>query len=238
MIKIALCDDDRNALPVIAGAVESACRAQGIGAELQRFSGGRALLEAMEVTSFQLVLLDIDMPDMDGIAVGKCIREKRAETEIIYVSECESRVFESFAVRPLGFVRKSNFLNDITDVLKLYAKNCLQNQDGTYIQFATRTNLLSLKREQIRYIEGSRNYQLLYLIDRSAPLEVKMTMEKLETLTVPHGFIRIHKGYLVNARYIQRIHANQVTLDDGVVLPIGRSKMGEVKYQYLALLGS
>ena len=119
----------------------------------------------------------------------------------------------------------------------LYAKNCLQTQDGAYIQFATRASLLSLKREQIRYIEGSRNYQLLHLTDRSAPLEVKMTMEKLEALTQPHGFIRIHKGYLVNYRYIQRIHATQVTLDDGVVLPIGRSKMGEVKSHYLALLG-
>lgn len=170
MIRIGLCDDDKNALPVIAGAVESACRAQGIGAELRRFSNGGALLEAMEGTPFQLVLLDIDMPELDGIAVGKRIREKRAETEIIYVSECESRVFESFAVRPLGFVRKSNFLNDITDVLKLYAKNCLQNQDGACIQFATRTSLLSLKREQIRYIEGSRNYQLLYLMALSGSI--------------------------------------------------------------------
>lgn len=236
-IKIALCDDDVNALPIIAGAADSAFRARGIRPEITRFTSGKALLEAMEKTRFQIVLLDIEMPEMDGITVGKLIRDRSDNTPIIFVSECESRVFESFLIQPLGFVRKSNFLNDIAAVAELYIKTCVQEQNSEYLEFTTRSGILTLKSKQIRYIEGSRNYQMLYTTSGPEPIEVKMTMDKLEALTEPQGFIRVHKGYLVNYRYIQRIQSNQLTLQDGTELPIGRSKIAEVKSKYISLLG-
>lgn len=235
-LKIALCDDDRTALPVIAGAAESAFRNQGIRTELQSFRSGKDLLDALTTNRFDIILLDIDMPGLDGIEVGRRIREMKNGTQIIFVSECESRVFESFEVQPLGFVRKSNFLNDIAAVVRLYIKTCVQEQTSEYMEFETRSGLLNLKIRQIRYIEGSRNYQMLYM-ESSEPTEVKMTMDKLEELLEPHGFIRIHKGYLVNSQFIQRIQNTALSLRDGTELPIGRSKMGEVKSKFLIHMG-
>lgn len=107
MLRIALCDNDKSALPVIAGAAESAFKAQGISAEVTGFTSGKELLKAIDTVPFQMVLLDIDMPELDGIEVGKRLRSKNETVEIVYVSECENRVFESFSVFPLGFVRKS-----------------------------------------------------------------------------------------------------------------------------------
>ena len=184
-IKVAMLDDDVNALPIIAGAANSAFRAKGMSPEITCFRSGKALLKALETTAFQLVMLDIEMPDMDGIAVGKSIRERGMEVPIVYVSECENRVFDSFQVRPLGFVRKSNFLNDIAAVTELYLKTCAQESTGEYLEFQTRSGLLTLKSKQIRYIEGSRNYQLLYTVSGKEPIEVKMTMDKLEAMTEP-----------------------------------------------------
>ena len=236
-IKIALCDDDIRALPVIAGAAESAFLAQGIQTEIYRFSSGEALLQAMEHTHFQLLMLDIEMPGMDGIAVGKKLRSNEDNIKIVYVSEAESRVFESFQVQPLGFVRKSNFLNDIASVVELYIKTCNQEQSSDYLELITRSGLLTLKSKNVRYIEGSRNYQLIHLEGKKEPLEVKMTMEKLEQMAEPLGFIRVHKGYLVNYQYIQRISSGEIMLIDGTEIPIGRSKLGEVKAKYLTLIG-
>lgn len=236
-LKIALCDDDRTALPVIAGAAESAFRNQGIRTELLSFLSGKALLDSMVTNRFDIILLDIDMPGLDGIEVGRRIREMKTGTQIIFVSECESRVFESFEVQPLGFVRKSNFLNDIAAVVRLYIKTCVQEQNSEYMEFETRSGLLNLKIRQIRYIEGSRNYQLLYMEDSNDPTEIKMTLDKLEEKLEPHGFIRIHKGYLVNCQFIQRIQNTSLSLQDGAELPIGRSKMGEVKSKFLIQMG-
>ena len=236
-MKIALCDDDARALPVISGAARSAFAAKGIEPELRLFSSGKKLLEELEKTHFDLLLLDIEMPGMDGIELGKKLRAMGDDTKIVYVSEAESRVFESFQVQPLGFVRKSNFLNDITAVTELYLKTSSAEDSGGYLELTVRSGLISVKSGAVRYIEGSRNYQLLYMENKPEPVEVKMTMDKLEQMTEPYGFIRVHKGFLVNYLFIHRVTGTELTLTDGTVIPVGRSKAGEVKAKYLALIG-
>ena len=236
-MKIALCDDDSRALPVISGAARSAFNAKGIDPEIRVFSSGKDLLAALEETQFQLLLLDIEMPGMDGIELGKRLRAMGDDTKIVYVSEAEFRVFESFQVQPLGFVRKSNFLNDITAVVELYLKSSNMEDSGKYLELSVRSGMVSVKSSTVLYIEGSRNYQLLYVEGKPGPIEVKMTMEKLEQMTEPYGFIRIHKGFLVNYLFIHRVTATEITLTNGTAIPIGRSKAGEVKAKYLALIG-
>lgn len=236
-MNIALCDDNVKALPIIAGAVESTFSAHNIQTVITKFTSGAELLKSMEDNHYHLLLLDIEMPGMDGIALGKTLRAKNDDTKIIYVSEAESRVFESFMVQPLAFVRKSNFLNDISAAAELYLKTAEQESKGDYLDFTTRSGILTLKTRQVCYIEGSRNYQFLYVEGREEPIEIKMTMDKLEEITGDYGFIRIHKGYLVNYQYIQHLSSTLATLQSGKQLPIGRSKGSEVKMKYLSLIG-
>lgn len=238
MIKIALCDNDERALPVVEGAVISAFRAQKLDVRTVCYRSGKELLQAMETENYHIVLLDIDMPQMDGIEVGKRIRLQKNTVEIVYVSECEDRVFEAFSVYPLGFVRKSNFLNDITDLVRLYIKKHSRSQQTEQLVFSTRTKTIILKRKMIRYIEGSGNYQLVFVNGEKEPLEIKMTMDKLEEVLDSLGFIRIHKGYLVNYIYIQKIQSGHVILKDGTELPVGRSRVKEVRSRFLSLIDS
>ena len=236
-LKIALCDDDSRALPIISGAAQSAFSARGLNPEITVFSSPKELLKALEETHFQLMLLDIEMPGMDGIELGKRLRAMGDDTRIVYVSEAESRVFESFQVQPLGFVRKSNFLNDITAVVELYLKTNSAEDSGGYLELNVRSGLATVRSSTVRYIEGSRNYQLLYVEGKPEPIEVKMTMDKLEQMTRPYGYIRVHKGFLVNYLFIHRVTATEISLTDGTLIPIGRSKAGEVKARYLELIG-
>lgn len=236
-IKVAMCDDNTKTLPIIAGAARSAFHDRGVDIDLALFTSGEKLLASMEQTRYQLILLDIEMPRMDGIAVGKKLRAMGNDTKIVFVSEAESRVFESFQVQPLSFVRKSNFLNDITDLVDLYLKTCSREEAGENLEVAVRSGVAVVKSKNIRYIEGSGNYQMLYLDGKSEPMEVKMTMDKLEQMTELLGFIRVHKGFLVNYQYIHRVMPGEIILSDGTRIPIGRSHSGEVKAKFLSLVG-
>lgn len=98
VLKVAVCDDDDCALDGIAGAAEAAFRRHGEQAAVERFHSMRQLNERMKEQRFDLLLLDIDMPKVDGIRFGLYLRENKDRTEIVYVSNREDRVFESFQV--------------------------------------------------------------------------------------------------------------------------------------------
>jgi DNA-binding LytR/AlgR family response regulator len=68
------------------------------------------------------------------------------------------------------------------------------------------------------------------------PFSIRSSLQELEQLLSPMGFIRIHKGFLVNYRYVQKITSREVTLDSGDVLPMGRDRLQQAREQYLSLM--
>lgn len=234
-LTVAICDDDKMALGVVSGAVRSAFESNGVEADIHVFPNAKKLHEAVGREEFQLIFLDIDMPGMDGIQYGKHLRRTNNATEIIYVSNCESRVFESFEVHPFGFIRKSNFLKDLSDVIRLYVAAHKNSGPSQTIDLPTHYNSrISARIENILYFEGNGIYQMLYRTD-GEPVEIVSRMEQLEISLTEHGFMRIHKGYLVNYRHIVRIDVLEVTLTTGQKLPVSRRKSKEIKQQYLQL---
>lgn len=233
-IKIAICDDDPKAIAVVLGSAEAVFTDYGFQAVFSRFSSGEALVQAMEHAAFDLVMLDINMPGMDGIAVGEQIRSKRIKTQIIYVSGCEERVFDALPLQPLGFVRKKSFLKDLEPAIALFLGTFLGSTAGE-LELVTRGGSVAVDTKKIRYIEGCRNYQLVYLDGQPEPIEIKMTMDKLEAKTENQGFLRIHRGFLVNHRCIRQLTYDDVLLADGTRLPVGQSKARAVRQQFFDL---
>lgn len=67
------------------------------------------------------------------------------------------------------------------------------------------------------------------------PVEVVSRMERLEEELAPYGFMRVHKGYLVNYAHIKRLDGQEVTVTGGEKLPLSRRKAPEIKKKYLEL---
>lgn len=168
VLKVAVCDDDDCALDGIAGAAEAAFRRHGEQAAVERFHSMRQLNERMKEQRFDLLLLDIDMPKVDGIRFGLYLRENKDRTEIVYVSNREDRVFESFQVHPFGFVRKSHFLKDIGAVIEAFlAAQRAEDKEGEQLLVPQgKSGIVSIPIHSIIYIEGSGKQQLVHLDDR------------------------------------------------------------------------
>ncbi len=203
--------------------------------EIQVFKKAVELEKKMREVTFHLLLLDIDMPGMDGIAFGKKLRQERTRADIIYVSSREDKVFDSLRVNPYGFIRKSHFLEDIPQVLGAYLEQREEGADPRIVlQLKDRTETVHI--EDILFIEGARKYQQIYLAGRANPLEVRKQMQELEEEFQDYGFIRVHKGYLVNYKHIKVFKENDVILDNGSCIPMSRRKAPEVKDQYMELM--
>ena len=77
-------------------------------------------------------------------------------------------------------------------------------------------------------------YQLLFF-HSGRQEQIASRMDHLEKVLQEHGFLRIHKGYLVNYRYITRLDKGEATLADGKRIPISRRRAKEIRQQYLQL---
>lgn len=234
-IRIAVCDDERFARDTVASAVKSIFEEHKIQTEIQIFFSAMELADYCSTHVFDLIYLDIEMPEMNGIKLGKLLRESSYSTDIIYVSNREDTVFQALKIQPFGFVRKGYFMKDLQDVTSSYISCLNKRQNEKKIVVITSEGYQNIPFSLIRYFEGSGTYQLMYIKNKKVPLQIRSRMVNLEKELEPEGFLRIHKGYLVNFLYISRISATEVIMDQNEMLPISRGKGQKLKSRFLTL---
>lgn len=230
-LKVCVCDDDMRSLATYAAAVKSCFQVFGMEAEVETYHSAANVRARMEKFSYDIIFLDIDMPGEDGIAFAKSLRKISNHVPIIFVTAREDRMFDTFAVQPFGFVRKSKFIEDLNEAVRLFLE---ANPDMTaeMIMFSTQSGDFRVNAKQVIYIESRLHSQYIHL-NGQPDVELRLSMNSIESALSDKGFIRIHKGYIVNYRYIKRIENNDVCLITGGSLPLSRDKKKEVKALWL-----
>ncbi|MCD8023803.1 MAG: response regulator transcription factor [Lachnospiraceae bacterium] len=230
---IALCDDEAPSLKILAGAITQQFRQRNLAVHIETFTGTAELKRRMKLQSFDLLFLDIDMPGTDGITFAETLREENNWIDIIYISNREDLVFEALRTQPKGFIRKSNLLQDVPGILNPYFSALPKEEKKDTMIIEEQDSIISLPISEVIYVEGSGKQQVLHLKGKKEPVVLRRQMQTLEEELSSKGFIRIHKGYLVNCRYIRRIENAQLTLTNGEVLPISRRKAAAIREMYL-----
>ena len=235
MLKIALLDDDKTALLISKGAIESFFQEKNIAISLDAFSSPTNFLAMAKEENYRLVFLDIDMPELNGLEVGEQLKGFNPQTDIIYLSQREDLVFDTLKLHPFGFIRKSKIIQDFANVLELFVNTALNNNlENKKITISSKKETISADMDQVMYIEGNKNYQTFYLKDGSV-FDARVLMGDLEIKLKDHGFIRVHKGYLVNYLYIRQIGTNEVSLTNNKILPLSSKRKDDIMEEYLSI---
>lgn len=234
--RIAILDDEESAIEILGSAISAAFLSHGVKCDLAKFSSPKALESSHLSSPFSLLFLDIRLNGEDGIEFAKELRKKGDETDIIFVSSCEERVFEAFAVHPFGFIRKGNFLKDASEIIASYVKAKKENEASNLIvQTQNNTLTLTLPVFEIVYIESYKRIQSIFLQYKEKPIIIHSTMEKLEETLSPNGFIRVHKGFIVNYRFIAEIGSDLIKLTTGGSIPVNKRNVRSIREQFLSL---
>jgi len=234
MLNIAILDDSEASLEISSGAIIGAFKSHGIDVSVKKFNNPIVFLREHEQSQFSLYFFDIDMPELSGVDVALELRKRKDRHDIIFVSSFEEKVFECFAASPFGFVRKDKYLADLTNVIKLYVETKYKKKEtGKILEIKSKGETIFLDIGKILYAEGNKNYQVIHRSDIAETYEVRIPMAQLEEKLAEDGFIRIHKGFLVNYRYIRKFSSDSVILSNEEVLPLGRKKKDEVMKLYL-----
>lgn len=231
----AICDDSREDLERIRAALSESlgkCADSG-GAELSCtcFLNADTLQNAMRQRAFDLFLLDIEMPEVDGFALTEQIFAQKPDAHVLFVSNHDSFIWNSQKYMPLYFIRKSRLGQDMADAVRLFW-DVTRARRATY-QLKDAEVLV----RDILYIECDGHLLKIQTIDKTVMRQYG-SLKAMENDLAEYHFLRIHKSILANPRYIREIGKDEIRLSDGTSLPLGRDRRKAVQRALLAYRSS
>lgn len=241
MLRIAIVDDEGIFAAHMQQKIISLLQEKKISCQILIYTNAHRFLQVHRSTPFDLIYLDIEMPQMTGIELAAEIRKSGGDVHLIFVSSHSNFVFDTFQYAPFRFIRKEKLLGELAESLNAYCDAVYQKK--MYLTLQLEDNAMyTVDMTKILYFYALRHDQyFVQYPNLSKRLANRIyTMENLEEEMKAHGFIRIHKTYLVNFLYIYQIHEKSVTLisidgKKGEELPMSYRRLNEVKEQYQLL---
>lgn len=222
---IYVCDDE----PQILNMISSEIAGYLPDSTVEVFHAGAVLMEALTEKPCDILFLDIDMPDLGGMEIAYSLNSLAYKPLLIFVTNHDELVYESFQYHPFGFIRKNYFEKEIKTILD----DCRAELDFRKKHFCFRMNgqETALLLSDILYFEADGNY--LKLCTMSGQFRLRSTIQAVENQLKPDGFIRIHKGFLVNRVAVRMIGKEELEMINKDKLPLGEKYADMAKKQIL-----
>lgn len=236
---LILCDDDNVFLDKLETRIRGLCHKHGIAVEMERYDSSKKMLEGLkDLDTVPVFLIDIDMPEVNGFAVASFLKKWNRECCIGFVSNKDELVFQAFAYHPFFFIRKTHLDEELEpQLLELQKKMGVKVPK---IELQTGRQTVEVALDTIWFVESEKNYLLFYREkdERGDAVRARMKIAEAEKELEPHGFVRTHKGYLVNMNYVYRLRENEILLLNGKHVPVSRSYLNQIRMKIMgAVMG-
>lgn len=233
MIKVALCDDE----PVVRDELLNLLnqyRAQfNSEIEIETFQAPLDLLNAMECGSrFDVLLLDILMPGLNGIETAAEIRRFDSYVKIIFLTSSSDFAVQSYTVNAFYYQLKPIQSETLFRLMDSVLEACERERGGSLI-LRCKDGITSVETRKIEFCEVMHRTLFIHLISGKV-IECTGSLDNLENqLAVYGGFIRFHRSYLINLNHVRNISHKTVTMSCLVEIPVPRGKYNEIKNAFL-----
>ncbi len=222
--KIGICDDDAAQREYLAELVTDWAKKGRRLAEVKLYSDAKAFLFAYsEEKDFDILLLDIEMPEVSGIELAKTVRRDNAAVQIVFVTGFYEYFSDGFDVSALHYLIKPVDAGKLLPVLDKAAENLNYRQRSVLV--ATSDAEVKLSLADILYAEAQNVYVAVHTVRgdyRTRSALAKFAQQLDET------FLKVHRSYVVGLRYIVKITRNSITMTNGDQVPISRGMYDQV----------
>lgn len=231
-MNIAVCDDK---LPVAEATLQNVKNLiekhndRNIIFDYYVFTDPAELIKKHNEITFDVVFLDIDMPQVGGFDVAEKLYVRHRDIFIIYVTSYEKYAIDSIKHRVYRFVVKSNLRELESSIIHLLDDLTLLN---TNYVFSYKDNYYNIPTKSILYCESIRNNVIIHTEygDYKQVISIKKMIKQL-----PKTFARCYSSYIVNLTKIEQLNSDSVILPNNMRIPIGRAyrqdffaKLGDV----------
>lgn len=232
MLSIAICDDDQRACTVLNNMVKKACRELDVEVSTLIFSSTSELKRTLDnKNTYDLLFLDIEFDDMDGIQLGAYIRKSLNDhkQQIVYISGFNSYDRQLFDNQPFNFIPKPFDYNKVINILKDYIS--IYGSGEFEFKFKCNRKIISIPISRIVYFKSDGRKVTVLSINNKEYLSYEFYDKILNIYEVvkDHRFLLIHKSFLVQYRYIAEFGYESLKMINDEAFSISQSNRKSVR---------
>lgn len=217
--RFAICDDDEKYLEYIDRLVAGWARQTGTAVETERFPSAEAFLFRYEVQrNFDVLLLDIEMTGMDGVALAGTIRKENDDVQIVFITGYTDYIAAGYEVSALHYLTKPLNEEKLFGVLTRAVGRLKRNEPTLTLELPGETVRLPLS--GIRYLDVLHNYVTVHA---GRDYAVKRPLTELEK-ALDGRFFRVGRSCIVNLACIRRASRTEAELSTGERIPLPRGQ--------------
>ena len=239
MLRIAICDDEKLFRENIKKYVLKYLSEKDISSEIDMFNSGKELLGlGTDLLGYNIIFLDINMDEIDGIMTAHKIREYSMDIYIVFVTAYVNYSLEGYKVDATRYLLKNtiNFDESIYECMDTILHKMNYIVLKKYFKFNECEKNVQVDR--ILYIE-SRLHKLEFYImeDKLKKYSIYGKLDELEKELQGNDFIRIHQSYLVNMKHIEKVSRYEALLNNGIKLEIPKARYKFVEETFVSYKG-
>ncbi len=230
-MRIAVCDDkkeDRNQIKSLLEMYHQTF-------EIKEYDDSTALCtDSSFLQTCKILFLDINMHGMSGLEAARQIKSEYPTIHIILVTAYMNYALDGYKVKASRFLLKDDLDQTFEECMDDILKEIQQEERVVTYDFVEGS--AQLRVDDIIYIETNRHKNIFYT--QSQTLSIYRKMDDLENELKNMGFVRVHKSFLINMKYIKKISSYRMTLTTGKEISVPKSRYPEVKQQYTLFKGT
>ena len=234
-MKIAICDDNKQELIHIRQLVEEYLSSSSPqdGAEIRSFENSTQLLEQIESDKhFDVYLLDVIMPNFNGLKLADEIRKKDQIAKIIFLTSSPEFAVDSYSVGAFDYLLKPIQKDRLHSALERACKYFCE-VPKQYIVVKTQASLCKVFLHELVYIEAMGRATYFHQNSGIMIISTGTISQVEEVILHDKRFIKPHRSYIVNLDYVKNMSQEGFTTTNGSFIPISRTMFKEVKQAYI-----
>ena len=215
--KIAICDDSDVDREYVTNMVKRWAESLGYLVQLDTFSTAEGFLfHYEEEKDYDILLLDIEMGDMDGVTMAKHLRKENDTVQIIFITGYSDYISEGYEVAALHYLMKPVKEEKLCSVLERAIEKISRNEKVLNVKSGG--EMVRVPIYQIRYAEVYGNYVTIHA---ASDVMVKMTLNELEN-QLDERFYRVGRSAVVNLTKVSRVTKTEIRLNEGTTMHLPR----------------
>ena len=229
MLKILIVDDEKDALEALEWKLNKCVKNDFT---IIKCSSPIVAVDLVKELKPNLVFLDIQMPEMDGFSFIEKFPER--DFEVIFTTAYDEYGIKAVKAKALDYLLKPIDIDELT-LAMIKVKNQLKKKVKTQEEVPVKINIQAdgkvylIPKEDVLYLKSDKSYTTIHLTNGKNIIATKTLKEVQKKFTCPE-FLRVHNSYVINLNYVIEYNkgANELTLNDGTIVAVSRSKKNEV----------